>query len=62
MCGIFGFISAPESNFTPQNFKALIDGLFLSSESRGKDASGIMLFNNSDLEAAIARKTVVADK
>lgn len=49
MCGIFGFVSASESNFSPKEFKVLIDNLFLSSESRGKDASGIMLFNNSDI-------------
>jgi glutamine---fructose-6-phosphate transaminase (isomerizing) len=49
MCGIFGFISGPNSNFSINKLNHLINSLFLLSESRGKDASGIILFNNSDI-------------
>ena len=49
MCGIFGFISGPRSKFNPGNFGKLVHSLFLLSESRGKDASGIMFFNDSEI-------------
>ncbi len=49
MCGIFGFISGPKSNFEISKFDKLLNNLFVLSESRGKDASGVMLFNDSNI-------------
>ena len=49
MCGIFGFrISSQYLKET--EVRKLIKDLFLLSESRGKEASGISLFDNQKLE------------
>ncbi|MBN2482690.1 MAG: hypothetical protein JXD21_00645 [Candidatus Omnitrophica bacterium] len=44
MCGIFGVIAAPSAKFSPNRFKNTVNQLFLLSESRGKEASGIGLY------------------
>ncbi len=49
MCGIFGLITGPESKFKQKKFKSIIKGLFLLSETRGKDASGLMLLTDSNI-------------
>jgi hypothetical protein len=41
MCGIFGFVATPQSQFEWRRFRSLLDDLFLLSESRGKDAAGL---------------------
>lgn len=41
MCGIFGLVTNQESQFERAQLRALLDGLFRLSESRGKDASGL---------------------
>jgi glucosamine--fructose-6-phosphate aminotransferase (isomerizing) len=48
MCGIFG---VAVSDFKNQDFemKSLLDDLFILSESRGKEASGISINNGNDL-------------
>ena len=43
MCGIFAYIAAPQSNLSSNEMRALTDRLFLLSESRGKEASGIVI-------------------
>jgi hypothetical protein len=43
MCGIFGFVATAQSIITRTDQRALISRLLLLSESRGKDASGLVL-------------------
>jgi glutamine---fructose-6-phosphate transaminase (isomerizing) len=66
MCGIFGFISGPESEYDLRRFGSLISSLFLLSESRGKDASGLMLLNDSEMKVlkrpSRARKFVTSEE
>jgi hypothetical protein len=49
MCGIFGLIVNSQSSFKKKDFSSVLDRLFLLSETRGKDASGIMFFNDSEM-------------
>ena len=49
MCGIFGFVTTANSEIDPINFQSVINSLFLLSESRGKDASGLMLLTNDEV-------------
>ena len=43
MCGIFGILIAEHSSFPAKSVKATVDRLFKLSESRGKEASGIVV-------------------
>lgn len=43
MCGIFGIIAGPKSGLSIRSAKKIADRLFLLSESRGKEASGIAI-------------------
>jgi len=48
MCGIFGFLSQADSKISPKEFHGSLNRLFLFSESRGQEASGIaMRFKDS---------------
>lgn len=47
MCGIFGISIGSGTSITPKELKAVADKLFLLSESRGKEASGIFLVHNN---------------
>lgn len=62
MCGIFGFIARADSTFAADQFQPLLSALFLLSESRGKDASGVALMDSAALtvlkRADRARKVV----
>ena len=49
MCGIFGLITTSESKFKQKDFATIIKRLFILSESRGKDASGLMLLTDASL-------------
>ncbi|GAB4500242.1 MAG: hypothetical protein OHK003_19600 [Anaerolineales bacterium] len=49
MCGIFGMIAGANSRFHSADFNSIIDRLFLLSEARGKDASGLMLLSEAEL-------------
>lgn len=48
MCGIFGFVGKPDSA-NKANTKAFLKDLFLLSESRGKEASGLILKKKSTI-------------
>jgi glucosamine--fructose-6-phosphate aminotransferase (isomerizing) len=48
MCGIFGYISKNKKDST-DNLKYIIDNLFLLSESRGKDASGLAVIQKGTI-------------
>lgn len=45
MCGIFGVAIGKNSKLTNKHLHLLIDILFVSSESRGKDASGLVVWD-----------------
>jgi len=49
MCGIFGFVTTADSEIDTKNFQSVINSLFLLSESRGKDASGLMFLTNDEV-------------
>lgn len=50
MCGIFGFIANEKTEFDVSNLGSLTKQLFLLSESRGKDSSGLVLINDTDIK------------
>jgi glutamine---fructose-6-phosphate transaminase (isomerizing) len=49
MCGIFGFVASPESSFKLDLLPELLENLFVLSESRGKDASGIAVLTSDNI-------------
>ena len=56
MCGIFGFASFGLSPFSPLQQRAVMDRLFLLSESRGKEAAGIAALTSQHI--AVYRQPV----
>lgn len=60
MCGIFGVVAGADSRLHNVDFNSIIDGLFVLSESRGKDASGLMLL--SDAELTVLKRPLRAKK
>ena len=46
MCGIFGVISGKKV-LNPSDFHSIVDNLFLLSQSRGKDASGLAVLQGN---------------
>jgi glucosamine--fructose-6-phosphate aminotransferase (isomerizing) len=49
MCGIFGFITLPDSGFDRQHIAPLLAQLLIHSESRGKDACGVALVDDTGI-------------
>ncbi len=49
MCGIFGLVVDPASGLTVGQLSKAIRALVLSSESRGKDASGVLAVTDDEL-------------
>lgn len=49
MCGIFGTVALPNSNFDVEQLDDLVNHLFLLSESRGKDSAGLVLMDESQI-------------
>ena len=45
MCGIFGIVSAKESNYSEKFYSKSLKQLAYLSESRGKDSSGLCAYN-----------------
>src|SRR5688572_10787482 len=60
MCGIFGIYYRPETNLTPREVHKILDHLFCYSQSRGKEASGLLWKQESDL--IIHKATLSGDK
>lgn len=50
MCGILGFVISKDASFEPQQVRPLLERLFLLSESRGKDASGLAVAGDGRME------------
>jgi glutamine---fructose-6-phosphate transaminase (isomerizing) len=49
MCGLFGFVTTGNGTMVPGAATALIDALIRSSESRGKEASGIAVLVDDEI-------------
>ncbi len=60
MCGIFGICYAAASGITASETKKLMDHLFLYSQSRGKEASGVML--KSGHERLVYKETLIGER
>ena len=58
MCGIFGLLVSSESTMPLSSFRKTADALFTFSESRGKEASGIVL--KTDPSIYVLREPVAA--
>ena len=43
MCGIFGIIARPNSDYPPENMRETLETIAVFSESRGKDSSGMAI-------------------
>lgn len=50
MCGIFGLVVGARSDVEPDAYKRLLHGLFLDSESRGKEAAGAAFCSNTEID------------
>jgi len=50
MCGIFGFIVIQPSKQDSKQYLSLLEKLFLLSETRGKDASGLLVAGREKIE------------
>ena len=55
MCGIFGFFLKPDSDFPDREIAGSLRHLALSSESRGKDSSGIAFRNSNEGELQVIK-------
>lgn len=51
MCGIFGFVAKPGAPLTAQLARTLLGELFLLSEPRGQEASGLAIAGGGRIEA-----------
>ncbi len=60
MCGIFGISRTAGSPLSPAAFQALVDTLFVLSESRGKEASGLAV--QTAEEVAVLKKPYAASR
>jgi glucosamine--fructose-6-phosphate aminotransferase (isomerizing) len=60
MCGIFGLVVGGESRVSGGDYRALLESLFLESESRGKEAAGAAFC--IDGEILVVRKAVPASE
>lgn len=49
MCGIFGLVPGPGTRFTQPLLRRAVEKLFLLSENRGKEASGLAIRGRDDL-------------
>ncbi len=65
MCGIFGAIISPDSHIDGSELKKAMEGLFLFSETRGKEASGFAVKSGKHLRihkmAQSASKLITTD-
>jgi glutamine---fructose-6-phosphate transaminase (isomerizing) len=62
MCGIFGIIANKESKLTIDRTKSIAKELFLLSESRGKESSGMAIKNGLDRKIHVMKKSIPASK
>jgi hypothetical protein len=50
MCGIFGIVLTRDDGITPDLARSLVERLFLCSESRGREAAGLAVFNGTTID------------
>jgi glutamine---fructose-6-phosphate transaminase (isomerizing) len=65
MCGIFGILLQHPAEIPPRSLAAAIDTLFLLSESRGKEASGLAISRGGRIDvykSALAASTLLRQK
>lgn len=62
MCGIFGVITKPESDYSNKFLKKSLTTLAKLSQSRGKDSSGLCSLNNFDNSFHIVKGPIPADE
>jgi len=62
MCGIFGLIAEKESDLTYKKVKRIVDALFILSESRGKESSGIAIADVRFKTINILKKPIPATR
>ncbi len=60
MCGIFGFIAKKDSGVTREFAEKIIHELFLLSESRGKESSGIAIRDTRNHRIQVTKEDVPA--
>lgn len=60
MCGIFGICYREEAKLSPREVRKILDHLFCYSQSRGKEASGLLWKQGSDF--IIHKATLSGDK
>lgn len=60
MCGIFGIVDGQNAAFSSSSIKKVIKLLFRLSESRGKEASGIVIRSGSQI--VVLKEPIVASK
>lgn len=64
MCGIFGVIANKNSDISSVQLTKIINNLFLLSESRGKDASGVSFFYGDNIDVykkSISGKEIIKE-
>jgi glutamine---fructose-6-phosphate transaminase (isomerizing) len=61
MCGIFGYIYDPRNSSISNRSREIMDQLFVLSESRGKEASGILLVSPAE-QIQVAKYALPASK
>jgi len=62
MCGIFGFISNKNTKVGKENFERYFNSLFVLSESRGKESSGISIKRKYDRKINVYKDYLPASK
>lgn len=55
MCGIFGIATKPSSGLDLADLQSVTNALFILSESRGREASGIAFLNHNSIEVLKAQ-------
>lgn len=60
MCGIFGLVTCGNDHYSSNLLKKYLDRLFILSESRGKEASGLSIRNSDSLY--VLKKPISASK
>ncbi|MCG6167596.1 hypothetical protein LFX25_07140 [Leptospira sp. FAT2] len=60
MCGIFGIIGNQKSNLSYKDLRSIVDHLFILSEARGKESSGIAIQNWNTNRISVFKKSIAA--
>jgi len=58
MCGIFGFFAKPDAGFRAGTVADVLKTLALLSESRGRDSSGLVVWNEPDQAMSVLKGAV----